>query len=217
MKLFDIPVIGKRFIKKNIIMIEGGEQQSTTLRKYIAKKYKVYVGMYSYGGMFAPDFNIGGVRVSIGCYCSFASGINYYGANHPFSNATMSPYFYNRSFGFDVQDIERHSLSIGNDVWIGYGVIITCGCHSIGNGSVIGAGSVVTKDIQPYSIVGGTPAHEIRRRFDDKTITMLEKSRWWELPPNELYLFYDSINKPIKWAEQIIDYRVSKNVFNTNL
>lgn len=214
MNIFDIPVIGKRFIKKSIIMIEGGEQQSATLRKYTAAKYKVYVGMYSYGGMFAPDFNIGGISVSIGCYCSFASGINYYGANHPFSHATMSPYFYNRSFGLEVQDVERHSLSIGNDVWIGYGTILTCGCHSIGNGAVIGAGSVVTKDIEPYSIVGGTPAHEIRRRFDDRTVTMLEKSRWWELRPNELYLFYDSINEPIKWAEQIIDFRISKNVLN---
>ena len=126
------------------------------------------------------------------------------------SNATMSPYFYNPSFGLDVQDVKRFSLSVGHDVWIGCGVIITCGCHSIGNGAVIGAGSVVTKDVAPYSVVAGVPAKKIRMRFDEATINILEKSKWWALDPHELYNFYEYINIPFTWAERIIEYRIAK-------
>ena len=109
--LFDFPVLGKRFFRNRIIKAEGGEQTSITLREYAINKHKVYVEMYSYGGMFAQDFNIGGEKVAVGRYCSFASAIEYYGANHPMAHATMSPYFYNHSFGLDVQDVKRFSLS----------------------------------------------------------------------------------------------------------
>lgn len=206
-RLFDIPFIGRRYFYKRIIENEGGEQESQTLRDYYANKYKVFVDRYSYGGMFSPGFNIGGREVTIGRYCSFASDIYYYGANHPMQNATMSPYFYNKSFGFNVRDVDRFSLSVGHDVWIGYGVIITCGCQSIGNGAVIGAGSVVTKDVPSYTIVAGTPARELRKRFNEPTINELESSKWWELSPEELYRFYSHIEDPDEWAKHIHSYR----------
>ena len=71
-------------------------------------------------------------------------------------------------------------LTIGHDVWIGDRVTILGGCKSIGNGAVIAAGSVVTRDVAPYAVVAGAPARPIRRRLNDETIDLMEASRWWE-------------------------------------
>ena len=109
-KLFDTPLIGKRFLKKYIIESEGGEMKSQSLRSYVFEKYHVDVGLFSYGGVFSSDFNVGGGGVEVGRYCSFASGITYYGANHPIKSATTSPYFYNQVFGLDVNDVHRSRL-----------------------------------------------------------------------------------------------------------
>ena len=68
---------------------------------------------------------------------------------------------------------------IGNDVWIGYESLILAGV-TVGDGAIIAARAVVTKDVPPYTIVGGVPAKPIRKRFDDDTIAALEKLRWWD-------------------------------------
>lgn len=125
-------------------------------------------------------------------------------ANHPYNRFSMSPYFYNKLFGFDVEDVDRFGLTIGHDVWIGARTIITCSCSSIGNGAVIGAGSVVTKDVPPYSIVAGVPAKIIKNRFDKKTMSLLEKSRWFELSPEQLIDFYQYKDDPATFAKEII-------------
>lgn len=163
--------------------------------------------MYTYGSCFAPTFNTGGT-VEIARYCSFGSDIHYFGSNHPVNHAVMSAYFYNKSFGgLDVKDVERKKLYVGNDVWIGHGVTIVSSCEKIGNGAVIGAGSVVTRNVPPYAIVAGAPAKIIKYRFDQKTIAALENSCWWEMTPEELMKFYSLIEEPIKWAKAIIDSR----------
>jgi len=74
---------------------------------------------------------------------------------------------------------------IGNDVWIGGNVVILTGV-SVGDGAIVGANSVVTKDIPPYAIVAGAPARVLRKRFDDETIDQLAKSSWWTLPIEEI-------------------------------
>ena len=68
---------------------------------------------------------------------------------------------------------------IGNDVWIGYEALILAGV-TVGDGAIIAGRAVVTKDVPPYTIVGGVPAKPIRKRFDDDTIAALEKLRWWD-------------------------------------
>ena len=76
--------------------------------------------------------------------------------------------------------MQRHgSITIGNDVWIGYEAVILSGV-TIGDGAIIGTRAVVTKDIPPYTIVGGVPAKPIRRRFDEETVARLEELRWWD-------------------------------------
>ncbi len=72
-------------------------------------------------------------------------------------------------------------IMVGNDVWIGYEAVILAGV-TIGDGAIIGSRAVVTKDVPPYTIVGGLPAKPIRRRYDEETAARLEKLRWWDWP-----------------------------------
>lgn len=193
----------EKIFLKYVTKIEGGETVSGTLREYYSQKYKVDVGLFSYG-CFKPEFNGGGNRVTVGRYCSIAPNVRYYGANHPQNNFSLSPYFYNKSFGLDVQDVNRFELEIGNDVWIGYDVIITAGCKHIGNGAIIGAGSVVTHDVGAYEKVAGNPARLIGKRFSDVVALRLEKSRWWEYSPEQLHQLdgYGNIEKFLSCVER---------------
>lgn len=118
--------------------------------------------------------------------------------------ASMSPYFYRKEWGFDVKDFVGQELEVGNDVWVGYGTIITCACRKIGNGAVIGAGAIVTKDVPPYAIVMGVPAKITGYRFPEDVQEALEKSKWWEKEPADLIRYYDLIGQPKEWAEAIM-------------
>ena len=73
----------------------------------------------------------------------------------------------------------KGDITVGNDVWIGYEALILAGV-AIGDGAIIGSRAVVTKDVPPYTIVGGIPAKPIRKRFDNETISELLKLRWWD-------------------------------------
>lgn len=79
----------------------------------------------------------------------------------------------------------KEKIQIGNDVWIGYGAMIQRGVH-IGDGAIVASGAVVTKDVPPYTIVGGVPAKPIRQRFDDETIEKLLELQWWNYAPDVL-------------------------------
>ena len=99
--------------------------------------------------------------------------------------AILHPFFYNAALGLLAQDTipqERDNpLHIGHDAWIGDRVTILSGCQSIGNGAVIAAGAVVTRDVAAYALVGGVPAKMIRMRFGPDRIAELEASQWWKL------------------------------------
>ena len=193
----------KKRIDYAIIMSQGGEKTSKHARR-IAEKNWVKIGIHSYGSCFNRDFNIGG-SVEIGRYCSFGPNVRYFGGNHPMDYASMSPYFYRKEWGFDVNDIKRNHLIVGNDVWIGCGVIITSSCKNIGNGAVIAAGAVVTKNVPPYAIMMGVPAKIRGYRFDKVTRQKLELSKWWEKEPEQLIVYYEYIGKPDIWANMIIN------------
>lgn len=172
---------------------------SIALRNFYTKRAEVTVGLYSYGGCFCPDFNTGG-KVHVGRYCSIAENVHYFGANHPVKYISCSAYFYNKNFGLRVRDVDRSELYIGNDVWIGYGVIILAKCKYIGNGAIIGAGSVVTHDVPPYTIVAGNPARIIKHRFNENEVALIESSCWWNDSPNELikyYSYFDDIERVV--------------------
>lgn len=128
----------------------------------------------------------------IGRYSSIAEGVWTFNGNHPIGAPSMHPLFYNRSLGLDVRDIPRRNLRIGHGVWIGRNALITPGCHEIGNGAVVGAGSVVTHDVSPYAVVAGNPAKIIKYRFTPPLIEMIERSKWWELSEEKLRKVADS-------------------------
>lgn len=86
-------------------------------------------------------------------------------------------------------------------------MIITRGCHKIGNGTVIGAGAIVTKDVEPYSIVAGNPAAVLKYRFDKDTIARLEESKRFELEPDILLNFYNLIASPKEFDEAVMQFR----------
>ena len=123
----------------------------------------------------------------IGKFCSVASFARINTTNHPTYDRVAQHHFTYRSelFGFaedDAEFFERRkgkAVKIGHDVWIGHNAVIMPGV-TIGNGAVIGAGAVVTKDVEPYSIVGGVPAKKIKMRFSDNLIERIERSKWWD-------------------------------------
>ena len=197
------PYIG-RIIAKIISRYTGGEMESLFLREYTKKKYNVDVGLYSYGSCFRKTFNAGG-KVKVGRYCSLANNVSYISFEHPVNYISTSPYFfenyYTEKYNVHINDMEKYqSLLIGNDVWIGVNVTILSKCHNIGNGAIIGAGSVVTRDVPAYAIVAGNPAKVIRYRFDRDTIEKIEKSQWWEKTPKELMKYYRYVDKPEQMA-----------------
>ncbi len=92
--------------------------------------------------------------------------------------------FFFEEWGLDVKDItktwdNKGNIVVGNDVWIGYEAVILAGV-TIGDGAIIGARAVVTKDVPPYTIVGGVPAKPIRKRFNEEMIDTLLKLKWWD-------------------------------------
>lgn len=140
-----------------------------------------------------------GGTCNIGRYCSIASNVHYFGDGHPVDFVSTSPYFYNTYFNGNskkVSHVPCGHLTIGHDCWIGYGAIITQSCRSIGNGAVIGAGAVVTKDVPPYAIVGGVPAKIMKYRFDKEVIKKLEDCEWWNKKPEELLEYSEYIQSP---------------------
>jgi virginiamycin A acetyltransferase len=164
---------------------EGGQMVSQTLRDILARYHNIEIGMYSYGGCFDPQQIAPFTR--IGRYCSFARGVFIAGENHPMSWKSTHPYFYNPVFGYVAEHHNRvNQLCIGNDVWVGYGAIILPNVASIGDGAVIGAGSVVTKDVPDFAVVVGNPAKIVRYRFSSQTIARLKEERWWDKSAEEL-------------------------------
>ena len=121
---------------------------------------------------------------TVGRWCSVGQGLIVRRRDHPIERMTQHPYFYNAKLGLVERDTipldEENPLTIGNDVWIGDRVTIVSGCGSVGDGAVIAAGAVVTRDVAPFAIVGGVPARVLRARFPPTVATLVARSRWWE-------------------------------------
>lgn len=140
-------------------------------------------------------------KLIIGRFTSIACGTKFVFncANHTLKSLST----YSFPIFFDEWNLNRDEIGkawdnqgdiiIGNDVWVGYEAVIMAGV-TIGDGAIIGARALVTKDVPPYTIVGGVPAKPIRRRFDDRTIETLQKISWWNWP-------YERIQKAIPYIQ----------------
>lgn len=213
MKLYCIKNEKVRGVLRSLIgRLEGGQAWSMSLRKIEMKYYGIDIGIGTYGPCFLPDQTWTGYgNLTIGKYCSFAKGVCFYSRNHPYWKPSTSPLFYNHKFakgGVLTDTVEYGKLDIGNDVWIGQYAIILPSVKKIGNGAVVGAGAVVTKDVPAYAIVAGNPAKIIKYRFDQETIEKLEKISWWEWDVDFLKQHIkelQDVNSLISLAETIKD------------
>jgi virginiamycin A acetyltransferase len=165
--------------------------------KNIITRPNITVGDYTYYDDFEDvhnfeknvryHFDFTGDQLRIGKFCAIASGVEFVmnGGNHLVDAVSSYPFsIFGNGWEHAMEGRQfpnKGDIVIGNDVWLGYRSVIFAGV-TIGDGAIVGACSVVTKDVPPYTIVAGYPAREIRRRFSDAEIERLLDLRWWDWP-----------------------------------
>lgn len=169
-------LLNKR-ISLSSIIFDSRIDKTAAIRQNV-RLYHVMLGRYSYIGRNSLI-----QHAEIGSFCSISEDCNIGMPSHPTTFVSTSPVFLQGSNYLHVNFAsipydDCPNTVIGNDVWIGARAQIKSGVF-IGNGAVIAAGAVVTKDVPAYAIVGGVPAHTIRYRFDAETIKEIEKTEWW--------------------------------------
>lgn len=159
--------------------VDGPELTSPTMRTIFSRYFGVEIGMYTHGACFEP-FTVD-EQTRIGRYCSIARGARILNHNHPGGFKSTSGLFFNPHFGLcDHSLVEFNPLEIGNDVWIGANAVVLPEVNRIGDGAIIGAGAVVSRDVPPYAVVLGNPARVVKYRFEERVIAALLKEKWWE-------------------------------------
>ena len=185
-------------ISENKIYPRTGDKETVYLKSVVTDP-SITVGDFTMYNDFVNDprefeknnvlyhYPINHDKLMIGKFCSIACGAKFLfnSANHTVKSLSTYPFpIFFEEWGLDVKDItsawdNKGDIVIGNDVWIGYEAVIMSGV-TIGDGAIIGTRAVVTKDVPPYTIVGGVPAKQIRKRFPEKTISELLKLKWWD-------------------------------------
>lgn len=179
--------------------------KETVYLKHVVTNPNIQIGDYTMYNDFVHDprqfeknnvlyhYPINGDTLRIGKFCSIACGAKFLfaSANHTQTSVSTYPFpIFFEEWDLDIGDVisawdHKGDIVIGNDVWIGYEAVVMAGV-TIGNGAIIGARAVVTKDVPPYTIVGGVPAREIRRRFSDDVIARLQELKWWDWPAERI-------------------------------
>ena len=179
--------------------------RETVYLKNVIKNPNILVGDFTMYNDFVHDpqqfeknnvlyhYPINHDKLIIGKFCSIACGAKFLftSANHTQTSLSTYPFpIFFEEWGLDVQNItsawdNKGDIVIGNDVWIGYETVILSGV-TIGDSAIIGSRAVVTKDVPPYTIVGGIPAKTIRKRFSDDDIEALQKMKWWDWPIEQI-------------------------------
>ncbi len=185
---------------------------STVYLQNVVKDPSITVGAYSTYDDFVRDprdfernnvlyhYPINHERLTIGKFCSIACGAKFLfnSANHALGSLSTYPFpIFFEEWGLPVEDIPRAwdnkgDIVIGNDVWIGYEAVILAGV-TVGDGAVVGTRAVVTKDVPPYTIVGGVPAKPIRKRFSEAVIDRLLALQWWDWPEERIAASLEAI------------------------
>lgn len=166
---------------------------------------------YSFCGYDCDIFH-----AEIGRFTSIANHVVIGGAKHPMEWIGMSPVFYQGRDSvrkkFSEYPLEKSEITlIGNDVWIGRSAIIISGV-SIGDGAVVGAGSVVTKNVPAYGVVAGNPAKLLRYRFEEDIRSNLENIKWWDLDEVILADLAEYVKDPEKFIDAYKKLIVNKDI-----
>jgi acetyltransferase-like isoleucine patch superfamily enzyme len=176
------------------VTLQEGAAHSNTLFGGLGEGGTAFIGKHSFitRSVVGRFFGLGCYSfVSdsvIGDFCSFGNRVSVGAFSHPLDRLSVHEIAYRNTreiYGDTVIESEdypeRKITEFGSDIWLGDNVVCRCGIK-IGHGSVIGAGSIVTKDVPEYSIVAGNPARIIRPRFSEKTVEKLLDWSWWEMP-----------------------------------
>ncbi len=207
MRFFDELKYGfARLLSRRPVAVKNSKVHSTAKVGDGAQLVNCNMGKYSY------MYGSGATNTDIGAFCSIARGCSIGGGSHPIDWVSTSPVFYKGKnvlhVNFSHNDFyDNKKTVIGNDVWIGSNCLIKEGV-SIGDGAIIGMGSVVTHDVPAYEIWAGTPARFIRKRFDDVTVEKLLKIRWWDLSDADLKKISDCFDDPKKMIEIFEEKRI---------
>ena len=181
-----------------------GDKQTVYLKNVITDP-AITVGDYTMYNDFVNDpvgfeknnvlyhYPINRDRLIIGKFCSIACGAKFLfnSANHTLSSLSTYPFpLFFEEWGLEKRNVaaswdNKGDIVIGNDVWIGYEAVIMAGV-TIGDGAIIGARAVVTKDVPPYMVAGGIPAKPIKKRYPEETIAALSELKWWDWPENRI-------------------------------
>lgn len=157
----------------------------------------VTVGRYSYGGLSVYNFNRG-EKLTIGDFCSIASNVMFIlNAEHSIHTISSFPFKVKCLYTEEFEALSKGDIVISDDVWIGYGATIMSGVH-IGQGAVVAAGAVVTKEVPPYAIVGGVPAKIIKYRFPPELIEELLKIDYGKLTKEQIQSHINDLYEPLK-------------------
>ena len=187
-------------MNKKKIYPRRGDHETIYLKNVITNP-NIIVGDYTMYNDFVTDptlfeknnvlyhYPINHDKLYIGKFCSIACGARFLfnSANHSMTSLSTYPFpIFFEEWGLNIRDVakawdNKGDIVIGNDVWIGYEAVIMAGV-TIGDGAIIGTRAVVTKDVAPYTVVGGIPAKPIRKRFSEDIISALIKEQWWNWP-----------------------------------
>ena len=200
-RIFDAYVKNTR-IGDNSIIRDGCRIENSEFGNHVdlqrnAMIYSTTISDYTYTGR-----NFVAWHSKIGKFCSISWNVSIGGANHDYHRITSHAFLYAPQFGFLEKDenpkYDRFSdeCIIGNDVWIACNAVICRGAH-VGDGAVIAAGAVVTKDVEPYTIVAGVPAKLIKRRCPQELGNRLINTAWWNLPASVIKENVDLFAKDI--------------------
>ena len=191
-------------IPQDKIYPRSNDRQTVYLKNVVTNE-NIEMGDYTIYNDFVHDprgfqennvlyhYPINGEKLKIGKFCSIACGAKFLftSANHTMKSLSTYtfPIFF-EEWDLDVENItsawdNKGDIVLGNDVWIGYEAVILSGVK-IGDGAVIGTRAVVTKDVPPYTIIGGVPARPIRKRFSDEVISELLRIQWWNWPADRI-------------------------------
>lgn len=181
---------------------KNNKENFTQLGKYIFDFSKVNVGKGTYGELNIIQFESHNGFLKIGNYCSIAPEVVFLlDGEHRYDTVSTYP-FKARLLNASGDTLSKGTITIEDDVWVGYGATILSGVH-IGQGAVVAAGAVVTKDVPPYAIVGGVPAKVIRHRFNPELITELLKIDYSKLSKEEIEKHIDDLYKELKDPSQL--------------
>ncbi len=198
-------------IPQNKIYPRTGDNQTVYLKNVITNP-NIQIGEFTFYNDFVNDptefernyvlyhYPVNNDRLIVGKFCSIACGARFLfnSANHSMKSLSTYPFpIFFDEWGLDKMQVasawdNKGDIVIGNDVWIGYEAVILAGV-TIGDGAIIGARAVVTKDVPPYTVVGGVPARQIKRRFPEQILNELLKLKWWDWDEDRIVLNISAI------------------------